>query len=523
MSATDAATLSKSARKRANKKAREAEEEPEAPAAPAPAPKATPKAEPKAKAKAEAKAATAKAAATPEPKAKAKAKAKAEEPVAAPKPEAKAKAKSKAAPVEAEPKAKAKAEPKKEEQPKAKAKAASAKPTAKAGAKAKAKPEPEPEQPKEEADTWIQFDDGKGGDWEVSTGVSKKQQKRKERVEQEKKDLELLKAAGHAKASNQHIPGMAPPEVILAQQRADASNLAKNAIAEARAAGAAVRNAAAAGQQAAAAESAKEAAMSTATVKVPEAKIGRVIGPKGANINLIKEKTGVKNIETNGEICTIVGAENAVALAEAAIRQMIEKGYMSLAFEDFQESGVQVHPSVFPTLIGDKGVVIQKIKSEAKVEIDIPQGIPKDAITKSKKYKVSIAGANAGVEKAKEIINAIAMYSCHEVTHPGLTYRELEIEEWRYRFLIGKNGSEMRHIQNNYKVKVNIPREFSANDKVVIVGEAKDIDRACKHIDKVMYEADQPKGRGSEDKADDGWGEEDAVEDWMTPYLYKRK
>merc|ERR1719352_1861512 len=223
---------------------------------------------------------------------------------------------------------------------------------------------------------------------------------------------------------------MAPPEVILAQQRADASNLAKNAIAEARAAGAAVRSAAVAGQQAAAAETAKEAAMSTATVKVPEAKIGRVIGPKGANINLIKEKTGVKNIETNGDICTIVGPEKCVTLAEHAIRELMDKGYMSLAYEDFQEAGVQVHPSVFPNLIGEKGVVIQKIKSEAKVEIDIPQGIPKEASNKPKKYKVAIAGSKAGVEKAKDIINSIAMYSYHEVTHPGMTHCEMEVEPW---------------------------------------------------------------------------------------------
>jgi len=256
---------------------------------------------------------------------------------------------------------------------------------------------------------------------------------------------------------------------------------------------------------------------------VPSEKVARIIGPKGSNINLIKEKTGVTTIDTQGDVCVIIGPEKSVTLAEHAIRELMEKGYMSLAFEDFEEAGVQVHPSVFPNLIGEKGVVIQKIKSEAKVEIDIPQGIPKEASNKPKKYKVAIAGSKASVEKAKEIINSIAMYSYHEVTHPGMTHCEMEVEPWRYSYLIGKGGSELRHIQNNYKVKANIPREFSAVQNVVIMGEPRDVERAKAYIEKIMYEADQPKGRGAADKADDGWGEEEAVEDWMTPYMYNRK
>merc|ERR1711959_376679 len=113
-----------------------------------------------------------------------------------------------------------------------------------------------------------------------------------------------------------------------------------------------------------------------------------------------------------------------------------------------------------------------------------------------------MGGGAVGVDKAKEIINHIAAHGYHEVTHPGFTHKELDVEEHKYRFLIGKGGSEMRHIQNNYKVKVNIPREFSAVQNVVIVGEPRDVDRAYAYIEKVMWEADQPKGRGAADKAD---------------------
>ena len=38
---------------------------------------------------------------------------------------------------------------------------------------------------------------------------------------------------------------------------------------------------------------------------------------------------------------------------------MIRIGYMSLQYEDYEEDGVQVHPSLFPVLIGKEGAMIQ--------------------------------------------------------------------------------------------------------------------------------------------------------------------
>jgi len=259
----------------------------------------------------------------------------------------------------------------------------------------------------------------------------------------------------------------------------------------------------------------------TGQVKIDPAKIGRVIGPKGANITLIKEKTGVKTIDTAGELCSIVGQPSEVALAIAAITELMEKGYMSLAFEDFEEDGVQCHPSCFPDLIGKGGAVIQAIKKEAKVEIDIPKVPPNSPA--SKKFKVSVAGSKQGVAQAKEIINSIIMFAHHEVTHPGFTHEEMAVEEWQYRFIIGKGGSEMRHIQNNFKVKVNIPRETSATDKVVVIGEPEDVSRAVKYIEKILFEAEQVKADPRADKAEDTWGAEEPEEAWMSPYMYKRR
>jgi len=340
------------------------------------------------------------------------------------------------------------------------------------------------------------------------------QSRRKEVVEERQVATKQAMAAGAIAAKgNQYIPGLAPVSVQVNQAKGGAQAKAKSVNAGV--------SAAAADDKGKVPEKAADSGNVSVTIKVPEAKIGRIVGPKGANVNLIKEKTGVKTVDMSGEMCTLVGSPEAVAMAEHAVHQLIEKGYMSLAFDDFEEEGVPVHPSAFPDLIGSKGAVIQVIKKEAKVEIDIP-AVPKNGPA-GKKYKVTLAGSKAAVALGKEIIESIVMYGHHPVTHPGLTHQEMEIEEWRYRYLIGSKGSEMRHIQNNYKVRVNIPRETSECQNVVIIGEPRDVERTVKYIEKVMYEADQPRGRGAPEKSADDGQDEGPEEDWMKAYMYQRK
>jgi rRNA processing protein Krr1/Pno1 len=305
------------------------------------------------------------------------------------------------------------------------------------------------------------------------------------------------------------IPGMAP-----AQAKAGAKGVSQSAAADVerilamKAAGVAVE------------EKKEEGPSSTATVHVPEKRVGIVIGPKGAKIKMIQEKTGVSRIDTTGELFTIMGEPKAVAAAETAIKELVEKGYCALQYDDFSENFVQVHPSYFPDLIGKQGAVVRKIKEELGVEVNFPE-TQKNAQS-SKKYKVGLAGSTQAVEKAKNVINNIMMYSHDELTHPGEVHAELEIEAWAWRYIIGTAGSEMKHIQNNFKVKVCIPRDYSLNQQVLVVGEAGPVDRARTYIEKLVWNAEhKTSGR---DKVDDGdaWGDEAPEEEWMKQYMYKR-
>jgi rRNA processing protein Krr1/Pno1 len=357
--------------------------------------------------------------------------------------------------------------------------------------------------------------------------LNKKVAAKAQRRAAENAEIEKMKAAhGYptttkSGAPQPYIPGMAPANMSRGpgvSQAVGATGAGAAAIAAAKEAGAAV--AAQHAKDGATIQAPKDAA-SSAQIKVPEAKIGRVIGPKGANIKLITEKTGCDRIDTTGDMVTITGPPHAVSQAEHAIRELMDKGYMSMAFDNFTEFSIHVHPTVFPDLIGKQGAIIRKIKESLAVEIEIPP-VPKDASAKSKKYPVKIAGAAEDVEKAKTVVNDIVMYTHHEVTHPGMTHEELEIANWQYSFIIGKAGSELRHIQNNFKVKVSIPRENSANQNVLVVGESQDVTRAKAYIEKVLWNAEHAsKGRTDVQAADD-WGDEEH-ESWMDAYMYKRR
>jgi len=489
--------LSKSAKRRAAKKARDEAFDANKPAAPAPNKENSSKA-----ANAKVEQAKPKAKAEVEPKAKAK---------------AEAKAKAKAEP-EPKAKAKAKAEAKKEEVKPA-AKPQASKPEPKQAAKGKAQPKqaakPVVEEPKPEKTELVQpyeIDDGSGDGWEQSTGLSKKAEKRQQKAIEIQQSQSAVKNQKHVPGlgpADQHIPGMAPK-----LNQAEINAVLKSAAAAGAAARAAI-------EAQAAEEKAKESNQSTATVKVPEAKIGVVIGPKGSMIKLIQEKTGAR-IDTSGEVFTMTGAPPAVAQAEAAIKELIEKGYSSMAFDDFQEEQIAVHPSCFPDLIGKQGATIKAMKQELGVEVKIPE--TQKSAPPSKKYKVTFAGKKENVQKAKEVVDHIVMYGYHEITHPGFGHQEIEVPQWAYSFLIGKAGSELRHIQNNYKVKVNIPREHSACQQVVVVGEKQDVERAKTYIEKLLWNAENAsKGRDKSDGSIDTWGDEEEEEDWMKSYLYKRR
>eukprot|EP00929_Paragymnodinium_shiwhaense_P021433 TRINITY_DN1397_c0_g1_i8.p1 TRINITY_DN1397_c0_g1~~TRINITY_DN1397_c0_g1_i8.p1 ORF type:complete len:553 (+),score=236.26 TRINITY_DN1397_c0_g1_i8:109-1659(+) len=512
--------LSKSAKKRMAKQARDAahaeenqqEQAAAAPAAAAAAPKAAPAA-----AKGKAKAAAGGYPADSKAKAAAK-------PAAAP-----ASAKGATAPKAAAPKA---AVDGWTEAPKSKSKKGGAKTEAPAAVPA------EPEDP------FAQYDDGTGGDWATCESASTKKKVKNDqkkaaaeaaKAEEDREaaeatkqaEIEKARAAKHAlkagksgAAAAPAAPAPAPATTTTGSRDVKASIARIQVEAQKAAAAAAAKMQAEKDARLAAApqeeEKAEEEAQKeeepdnsiTVTVTVPEEKLGVVIGPKGSKIKFLEEQTGVKRIGTSGTTVTIRGDPEKVPLAKKAIEDLVQKGYTELSYENFAEGSVMVPENRIPDIIGRGGEVVRTIKEKLNVEINIPKSPAGAKKSKNQKIKVDIVGSADSVNTCKDVISNILMFYHHEITHPCAVHAELkDLPDWANGIIIGRGGSEMKHIQNNFHVKVYIPREGeSVNMNVVIVGSADDVSRAKTYIEKKIKAAEEEWNEGPQKKAGgDDW------------------
>jgi len=257
-------------------------------------------------------------------------------------------------------------------------------------------------------------------------------------------------------------------------------------------------------------------------VSIPSRKIGMIIGPKGSTLQSIVAAAGEGvRIEmpdrdreaTDTAEVKVSGSEPNVDKACRAIKDLVSKGYSRLlAGPDFKEASLRVHPRFTGMLIGDKGSSIRAIEG-----LGVKMNIPKVDRDSDAHVRVTVAGPKEAVNKAKQVIKDITTYYHSEVTHPGVVHKELDVPSERYSVIIGSKGSTIKHIQNSYKVKVNIPRddEDVAHDGVLVVGTPEAVDGAEKYVQKVLEEADAKDAEYAAKRAekDAEWEKKRAEED----------
>ena len=137
-------------------------------------------------------------------------------------------------------------------------------------------------------------------------------------------------------------------------------------------------------------------------------------------------------------------------------------------------------------MIGKAGVVIRALQQHTGVKITTPANTSKADGTAATKIKINLAGPREKVTEARNLIKEITKYYHTPVTHPGVVHTELDIPSNYYNYIIGSKGSEIKHIQANFKVNVYIPNAESNNTNVLIVGEPSNVSAAEKHVQKLI-------------------------------------
>ena len=119
--------------------------------------------------------------------------------------------------------------------------------------------------------------------------------------------------------------------------------------------------------------------------------------------------------------------------------------------------------------------MIRAIQEKLEVKLNIPKTdwAPGRQVVRAPNVNVGVAGSKEACQQAKQVIMSIVRYHHHEVTHPGLSHREVDVPPEYLNFIIGTKGSEIRHIKGNFNCDVHIPASdgSSGNEHVVVVGK----------------------------------------------------
>lgn len=222
----------------------------------------------------------------------------------------------------------------------------------------------------------------------------------------------------------------------------------------------------------------------TETFTVPTKALPRIIGRQGEYINEIKDNTDTKidvqqdqqqeQQQENTDI-VIVGTKSGVKNAVQSIQAIAKE------IEETVTEEVSVDPKYHRWLIGPGGSVMREMILKAS-------GIKSDQQQDFNPRMINIpkAGTNDPIIKVtgnKKIVNRIVK-AINEI----VSEKERQVEEVvnvptdKHRSLIGLGGIVKRELEEEHNVSIQIPRQGSGDDKIIVVGMPEHVEKAKEKI-----------------------------------------
>ncbi|XP_033222679.1 vigilin [Belonocnema kinseyi] len=220
------------------------------------------------------------------------------------------------------------------------------------------------------------------------------------------------------------------------------------------------------------AEAAKQALLDlvpiTIEVEVPFDLHRSIIGQKGKDVRELMETYDVhiklSPAEQKLDYIEISGTPACVENAKQAILdkcEVLKAEREDRALKSF-ELKLEVDPEYHPKIIGRKGAVITKIRTDHDVQIIFRRkGEPEENIITITGYEQNTLDARDDILK---IVNEL----------DGLTKEEIRISSAVHSRLIGARGRNIRQIMNDYKVDIKIPRKTDPDPEMVSIIGAED-------------------------------------------------
>lgn len=128
-----------------------------------------------------------------------------------------------------------------------------------------------------------------------------------------------------------------------------------------------------------------------------------------------------------------------------------------------------------PSILGAKGANVQQMTATHNVNIKIPdRESRKEGETE---VTLTLSGLPEGIAAAKAEIVSLLPVS-----------EEIPLPASMHRFVIGKKGAGISKIQEDFNVRLEIPRPEEARDVIVVRGKQENIAKVRKHLEDRMPE-----------------------------------
>lgn len=208
-----------------------------------------------------------------------------------------------------------------------------------------------------------------------------------------------------------------------------------------------------------------------------------IIGKAGANINKIREETSTRidlpSEGQNSDEITITGRKENCEKAQERI-QKIQDELASIVEVDI------IIPAKFHnSMIGAGGKLIQSVSEECGgVSIKFP---PPGKNSEKSSDKVTIRGPKEDVHKAKQMLVDLSNEK-QLASHTA----EVRAKQQHHRFLIGRNGANIRKIRDATGARIIFPTDKDEDKELItIIGKKDSIAKAKEQLEATIKELDQ--------------------------------
>ncbi|XP_066997687.1 vigilin [Anabrus simplex] len=199
-----------------------------------------------------------------------------------------------------------------------------------------------------------------------------------------------------------------------------------------------------------------------------------IIGKNGANVTRMKNELGVmiNIIEGDGSnTIRIEGKKDGVDKACKELEDMVYK------LENEKEKDIIIDHKFYRNIIGSKGENIREIREKFnQVQITFPSPTEKRDVVK-------IRGPKDDVDKCHKHLMRL-------VKELGESSYVLEVPIFKqfHKFIIGKEGVNIRKIRDETQTKIDLPAEGEKSDVITITGKKENVEEARDRIQKIENE-----------------------------------